>query len=42
MNLTTVNITPITSSPTVADSCHGMPVSSSSASAPPEMCPGQM
>ena len=28
--------------PTQADTCHWMPVISSSASAPPEMCPGQM
>ena len=42
MNVTTVNITPITSRPIVAETCQLMPVISSSASAPPEMCPGQM
>ena len=42
MNVTTVNITPITIRPRVAETCHGIPVISSSASAPPEMCPGQM
>ena len=42
MNVTTVNITPMITRPTVADSCHGMPVSSSNASAPVEMWPGQM
>ena len=42
MNVTTVNMIPMMISPSVAESCHGMPVISSSASAPPEMCPGQM
>ena len=42
MKVTTVNMIPMTISPILAESCHGMPVSSSSASAPPEMCPGQM
>ena len=42
MNVTTVNITPMISRPTVADACHGMPVISSNASEPAEMCPGQM
>jgi hypothetical protein len=42
MYVTTVNMIPMMISPTEADSCHGMPVRFSSASAPPEMCPGQM
>ena len=41
MYVTTVNMIPMTIRPTLAESCHGMPVISSSASEPPEMCPGQ-
>jgi hypothetical protein len=37
-----VNIAATITRPTDADSCHGMPVSDSNASAPAEMWPGQM